>query len=451
MDTLKLSKFTYIFPTDNRVVLFHSLLLKKAFLSNAEYEELKRCLKEGVSSSNLFNDLHNLGFLNSGSEDEKVYQQAQKVVADWQLRTLFLVTTDNCNFNCKYCFENLGKYSKNQNMDIETAKSAIDSWTEEVKTTGGTKTIFIYGGEPLTNQKTLTFSVEYIDYLKRKDKLSKPININVITNGSLITDNLAKWAKPHDVAFGVSLDGFEHNQNLMRKDKNEKGTFTEVIGGIKTLRDNGLEYSILCTVGPHNIGELEKICQFFIDNLGAKNINFTLPLNQIGKGYPFEQTVPLDLLVEKIVSASKIIRNKGAYEGTYFKHIMPFVEEKLFRGECDGAGSQVVVTPEGKVGPCLAFMGDDRFLEYQRQGKFNFNIKERPLFQRFANGIALAMPECNDCPALGICGGGCMYNRYLKNGKLESKDEYFCEFTKKLLSNFISELSEEYARDIIEF
>ena len=55
---------------------------------------------------------------------------------------------------------------------------------------------------------------------------------------------------------------------------------------------------------------------------------------------------------------------------------MPFVEEKLFRGECDGAGSQVVVTPEGKVGPCLAFMGDDRFLEYQRQGKFNFNIKE---------------------------------------------------------------------------
>ena len=357
MDTLKLSKFTYIFPTDNRVVLFHSLLLKKACLSNAEYEELKRCLKEGVSSSNLFNDLHNLGFLNSGSEDEKVYQQAQKVVADWQLRTLFLVTTDNCNFNCKYCFENLGKYSKNQNMDIETAKSAIDSWTEEVKTTGGTKTIFIYGGEPLTNQKTLTFSVEYIDYLKRKDKLSKPININVITNGSLITDNLAKWAKPHDVAFGVSLDGFEHNQNLMRKDKNEKGTFTEVIGGIKTLRDNGLEYSILCTVGPHNIGELEKICQFFIDDLGAKNINFTLPLNQIGKGYPFEQTVPLDLLVEKIVSASKIIRNKGAYEGTYFKHIMPFVEEKLFRGECDGAGSQVVVTPEGKVGPCLAFMG----------------------------------------------------------------------------------------------
>ena len=51
------------------------------------------------------------------------------------------------------------------------------------------------------------------------------------------------------------------------------------------------------------------------------------------------------------------------------------------------------------------------------------------------------MPECKKCPALGICGGGCIYNRFVKGGKVDKQDKYFCEFMRKLLKHFIYELN----------
>jgi len=442
--TYKLSKFTYEFPTKNGAWLYHSLLLKKVFLTNQEKSELTNYLENKTNHSDLVDKLCEYGFLNKlDDEDALVYKEAQNIVMDWELKTLFLVVTDYCNFKCKYCFENLEKYSEQKQMSEDIAKKAVDAWAKEVKKTKSTKTIFIYGGEPLLNFKVVKFVVEYATKLKEDRILSDPLNIHIITNGSLITPEVADWAKNYqDLAFGVSLDGFKHNHDEMRINNKNLGTYEKVINGIKLLRDRNIEYSILCTIGPHNIYELEDICSFFIKDLGAKNINFTIPLSKIGKGYPYDKQLPVDLLIDKLISASKIIRKEGAYEGTYFKHLIPFVEEKLFRGECDAAGSQVVITPDGKLGPCLAFMHEPGFFESADTHLFDFNIKEKPIFREFARSIALAMEECKTCPSLGICGGGCAYNRYVKEGAIGKRDEYFCEIMNGLLKNFILELDD---------
>jgi sulfatase maturation enzyme AslB (radical SAM superfamily) len=42
------------------------------------------------------------------------------------------------------------------------------------------------------------------------------------------------------------------------------------------------------------------------------------------------------------------------------------------------------------------------------------------------------------CAAIGICGGGCAYDIYVKTGQLGIKEDYFCTFQNKILKLLIS-------------
>ena len=48
--------------------------------------------------------------------------------------------------------------------------------------------------------------------------------------------------------------------------------------------------------------------------------------------------------------------------------------------------------------------------------------------------IPLNMPECHYCPALGICGGGCVFNAEILNGGINKRDKSFCVHTQKALA-----------------
>jgi len=52
----------------------------------------------------------------------------------------------------------------------------------------------------------------------------------------------------------------------------------------------------------------------------------------------------------------------------------------------------------------------------------------------------LNMPECQDCVALGICGGGCPMNAYSNNHSIWALDERFCVHAKMTLEWLIWEL-----------
>ena len=430
LDNLNLSRFVYLYKFDREICIYHSLLIKKIFLSDLEFSSLE-------SNVGLRTELYKEGFLVKEGEDELLYKKAKEKVVDWRLKTLFLVVTNNCNFGCKYCFENLKKCSEIKNMDEKTAKGAIDSFVNETSNLSSPKSIFFYGGECLLNFKVIKKAVEYIDNLKNED-LIKDVNIDIITNGSLINEEIIDFAKKYDISFGISLDGFKDSHNKMRVYKDNKGTYEDVIRGINLLKKNNIDYTILCTVGTHNIKEIDKICEFFIKDLDSKKINLNLPLCKKGEGYPFEKEIPINLLLDKLFEAFKVIRENGAYEGTLFKHLISFVEEELFRGECDGFGSQIVVSPEGRIGPCIALVDEDEFSI--KNNLSDFNIKKQKLFIDFAENIALNDTNCKNCPALGICGGGCLYNKINEKRKLQKN--YHCDFMLGLLKNLISELKD---------
>jgi uncharacterized protein len=52
------------------------------------------------------------------------------------------------------------------------------------------------------------------------------------------------------------------------------------------------------------------------------------------------------------------------------------------------------------------------------------------------------MNECIDCKALGICGGGCPYQSYLRNGSIWGLDDRMCQHNKILIDWLVWETCE---------
>ena len=48
--------------------------------------------------------------------------------------------------------------------------------------------------------------------------------------------------------------------------------------------------------------------------------------------------------------------------------------------------------------------------------------------------------DCQNCPALGVCGGGCPYNGYQLHGSLDALEHNHCEQTTLLLAWMLEDL-----------
>ncbi len=109
-----------------------------------------------------------------------------------------LEITDRCNYACNYCFE--GKSSENHGlMSFENACLNLDPLPP------GSELRF-FGGEPLLNFPLIQRLVDR--YPKHQYSL--------VTNGSLITEQIARYLADHKFNVGVSYDGrCSHSQNRL--------------------------------------------------------------------------------------------------------------------------------------------------------------------------------------------------------------------------------------------
>lgn len=133
-----------------------------------------------------------------------------------------------CNMKCKYCF---GGYVDGHNGHTgkvtEFKPEVLDKVLRRVDPNyqGGIK---IWGGEPLANWETFK---QVADYAKRKFPMAKLL---LITNGSLLTKEKAKFLAKYNFSVNISHDGI--GQTLRGKDYLVEGS--EQVEAIKYLKLN---------------------------------------------------------------------------------------------------------------------------------------------------------------------------------------------------------------------
>ena len=319
-----------------------------------------------------------------------------------KIKMLVLSLTGSCNYACRYCYA--AKHDDSL-MTAQTASQAID-----ITARGGKPFILQFsGGEPLLNFKTLQAAVEYVE------NKNLPASMQIQTNASLITDDIARYLYRHKVAIGVSLDGRPVVNDRLRLTKDGRGATAATLQGIEILKRNNIACGLTCVVTAENVKELPGIVEFayFLGNV--RRIGFDLLRGQ-GRGADLQPPS-----AEEMAAAIKAVYAKADYLEKLTGHKMQFSQiekaARFVKEGCHGFGHCTAMTGEaafadakGKLYACASMVGDADF--YIGSAVTGLDEQRMLLVQR---RIGNAMEFCRQCKDFKMCGGGC-FARWYGNG-----------------------------------
>lgn len=447
--SVRLSSWTHQFCEKGKrhIALYHSLNMELVFLEK-KYQHAVELLRLGTTQKHLqqkfpklskeipgvIKELWRTGMIVTvESDDVKLLEEKRKThVLSPGLETLYLIVTDSCNLRCRYCFinGNMPKDYRPSMMSFEVAKEAIDMFFRNLSLNplgyaGLKKTIFFYGGEPFLNFPLIKQSVEYIEsaYKEEVAALGPKLRLAIVSNGTMITEEIAKFIGAHkNIDIAVSIDGPKKIHDIERVCVGGCGSFDQAIRGVKLLKTAGgkQDVSLSTTVGEHNIDKLSSLLRLH-RKYGFASINLN-PLVDTAS-----DTVSLDYMhrvSRRMIEYFKLARKEGVYEDRIMRKAKSFMEKRIHAYDCQALGAQLVCTPDGHLGVCHEGIGAKQFFFAKVSKDFDFH--HNPVIGEWKRRTPLNMPQCFGCPALGICGGGCAYGSWLRNGSIWSVDDRFC-------------------------
>ena len=130
---MKLSKYTYEFKINNEITaLYHALLVRVVFIKINEIAALKEFLNGNAPKCDAEKETINYLFTNyfivrDSKEDDLLYNKCIDLISPSAISNAYIVVTENCNFNCKYCFISkiVQKDAPSKTMTPEVAKKAV--------------------------------------------------------------------------------------------------------------------------------------------------------------------------------------------------------------------------------------------------------------------------------------------------------------------------------------
>ncbi|MCF8106408.1 MAG: radical SAM protein [Desulfohalobiaceae bacterium] len=357
----------------------------------------------------------------------------------YEIRHTYFIPVSDCNLRCRYCFvedENKDLLPTGK-MTSDTAKKALEVFA---KLTAGQRekiSLTFYGGEPLLNKPVLCNSMRYVRELERDGRFEKPVEMSLLTNGVLMDDAVVSCIVETGTMVSVSIDGPKALHDAARKDIAQTGSFEHAVKGFAMLREAGVKPGVSCTLNQYNIHAIEQVVDFIIEELQPPGMGFNILLPTMGSGNPLD--VEPEYAAAQLIRAFKRLREKGIYEDRVMRRVLPFTEPFFHFKDCMGVGGQIVIAPDGSIGPCQAFLGNaDYFpinvdeLHSNFAGIDSDTIYQYPLFEEWRYRFPLNMVKCADCVAISICGGGCPYASMVNHGSIWEIDERICHQAKAI-------------------
>ena len=288
------------------------------------------------------------------------------------------------------------------------------------------------------NAKVVYDFMYYIRELERKGQFKQPVEVTLLTNGTLVDDRTVAVVKETKCNVAVSIDGPKAIYDAARLDTKNRGSFDDAIAGFRAFQLAGINPGVSCTLTRHNIERIEEVVKYIVEELKPPGIGFNILLPRLGAGNPLD--VDHAFAARQLITAFKLLREYGVYEDRIMRRVTPFTDCGFHFKDCMGVGGQVVFTPQGKIGPCQAFIGVDKFfpldvrkLHSRLSTLSSDDIYRNEIFGEWRYRFPLNMKECFDCPAIAVCGGGCPYASHINHGSIWEIDERICHQAKTAL------------------
>lgn len=183
------------------------------------------------------------------------------------------VLTNICNMSCVYCQAKDDAHIVHHKMSKEVAEKSVDL---ALCSPSRFLTFEFQGGEPLANFEVLRHIVEYTE----EHKKGKNVSYSIVTNLTLMTDEILDFLMEHKINISTSLDGDEELHNHNRTFQNGTATYKIVTNQIRHIHERGYDVGAIQTTTMQSLNKAEEIIDTYV-SLKQTSI-FIRPLTRLG-------------------------------------------------------------------------------------------------------------------------------------------------------------------------
>ena len=350
-----------------------------------------------------------------------------KYEAAGSVKAIWLSLTNTCNLRCPYCFTS-GLTSSKTAMSKETAESSVEFLIREALADSQgnrTRTIILFGGEPLLKWELITHTVEYAK--RRTSHLPVNIKFMLATNGTLLTESQADFLADNGVTVQLSLDGPEDVHNKTRISAGGKGSHDKTLRGAEILKNklDPASFSVRPTVTESGPSYL-KLSHYFMET-GIKSIFLKNVIPQCND----DETAILDWLDKQrnekdaLAELTANAHQRGISLNPMLSNAMKLLRGVKNESACAAGNHALSISPEGKVFPCHRYE-EDTTMSLSDSIETLDDKSRLPYWQQLNDTLR----ECGKCWARNFCEKGCPASNHFSNKETGTFSKGFCE-TKK--------------------
>lgn len=327
-----------------------------------------------------------------------------------------------CNMRCRYCFYcDVAAHREERRarvMDWDVADAIIE---RALAVAPDAHVSFAFqGGEPTL--AGLDFFRSFVARVEeRRDR--QQVSWALQTNGYLIDGEWAAFFREHGFLIGVSVDAYRDLHDSMRPDAHGAATYARVMGGVRLLRESGVDVNILSVLTSQMAAHPQRVFSF-IKREGITHIQFIPCLPGLDDEHDAFSLGPREFssFYRRLFDLWWRELGAGSYVSIWlFENIMQMALGQ-FPSQCGMLGRcapQFVVESDGSVYPCDFYALD----EYRVGDIRNDDLEAMATCETmhaFLREPRRACSQCADCPFEGMCHRNC------KRLNIAYYDEGYC-------------------------
>lgn len=413
--------FIWFVTDDNGKVIFEELCqthdAESATKALADFVGIDPAGTEVSSYVNKYIDyLLKIGFLHTGE-----YKQTQLPdgIAEHPF-ILYIHLTSKCNLRCPYCYNQehrteliqIGKVSDSSQITTEGQTADFLRIVDEAADLGFSE-VKLTGGEALLNKDFLLIAA------KAK---SRGMRVNLLTNGSLITPNLAQEIAKCVDSISISVDSDNPEEHDAVRGR---GTHAKAVNAIKLLREAGAKYiHVNAVVTPVNVNSIASFLEYAETTLGADKI--TTAGSGIKVEDPQNRWGAADYQLTKEQQFQIFEQTRDYYGRKEVQHRAPVHRAQLFRKQCGVGNGIVSIDANGDIYPCQTLHRSEFHCGNAFKSGLRAVLAESEIIKKSKQAAVDVLPECKTCPVRYVCAGGCRSEAYTQEGDFLARNRAMC-------------------------
>lgn len=346
-----------------------------------------------------------------------------------KLRNLVIIPNFTCNFRCSYCYAANGK--ENKYLSWEKLSDALAYFLTPQRSDGKKlRLTFLGGGEPLLAFDLIRRACRFAE--EKRAQSGVRIGYSLVTNGSLITAEIAEFIRKYNIQTSVSFEILPDVQNAQRDQ------YDQVKQGIETLLRAGVVPGFRAIITDLNICRQSEMLYEAVRRFPqVREISFELatqPEKYSGYAAMLER---LELFCHHYQEARQIAQSYGINLANSLFDCVRSLQDRFCPGE-------FVLTPDGDITCChrITHHAENGFQDFC-YGHISGSGQVQIEHERINDLLSCNMDSyaaCQTCPARLNCGGYCLIKRF---SYTQEAMEAICHTIRRLQRDYLFDMIEK--------